>query len=129
MNPSTMLAECAKAGVVLSLNPQGGIQAAGDRGAVAKLLPTIKAHKPELLAALAGKAQQATQQPESLLDECKRLTVEVIGGNDAFPWQGRTLDADGARLYAFKRFETATREDLEDFIQWARDFLEGRAKP
>ena len=78
MNPTTMLADFAKEGVVLSLNTHGGIRASGGREAVARMLPIIKQHKPELLAALAGRPLQATPQPETLMDECKRLTVEIM---------------------------------------------------
>ena len=128
MNPTTMLADFAKEGVVLSLNTHGGIRASGGREAVARMLPIIKQHKPELLAALAGRPLQATPQPETLLDECKRLAVEIMAAmGGTFTYQGRTLDADKAREVAFAQLEAADEAELKDFIEVARERLAGFA--
>ena len=37
-----------------------------------------------------------------------------------FAYQGLPLTIDGAKAYAFERFETASTADLEDFAAWAK---------
>lgn len=125
MNPTTMLADFAKEGVVLSLNTHGGIRASGGREAVARMLPIIKQHKPELLAALAGRPLQATPQPETLMDECKRLTVEIMVamGVATFTYQGKALVAGNARAVAFAQLDQADQDELEDFVRCAGERL------
>lgn len=53
MSPRELIAGAAADGVTLSLSPQGTIKAAGDAAAVERWAPAIRAHKMELIAALA----------------------------------------------------------------------------
>lgn len=53
MSPRELIAGAAADGLTLSLSPQGTIKAAGDAAAVERWAPVIRAHKTDLIAALA----------------------------------------------------------------------------
>ena len=59
MTPADVLGQCQQTGVVIGMDDQG-LYVRGDREAVNRLLPTIKAHKAELLALLADHARPPT---------------------------------------------------------------------
>ena len=64
MTPNEVINECQKSGVILSMDAKGGLAYRGPKDATTRLLPTIKQHKPELLALLAGRMQKKPEPAE-----------------------------------------------------------------
>jgi hypothetical protein len=99
MTPSTILRLAEKDGVSLELTSAGALKVAGGRAAVSRWLPTIRTHKPDLLAVLAAN------------NESDHDTL-----NEAFEERAAIMEYDGGftRLEAEQR----ARSDLATLEPW-----------
>lgn len=68
MNSSDLIQECRRSGVTLAADEDGGLTYRGDRAAINRLLPTIKAHKPDLLRILTAQATEVS--PDDVHTDC-----------------------------------------------------------
>jgi hypothetical protein len=113
MTPAAIIREAAADGVSLALSPAGTIKATGDQVAVDRWLPVLRAHKPDILAALARPSLSGTA-PEF----AARLSAED---------QGHIVAGD-IRLGTVQAFEQAaiTREaqDLREHFEERAGILE-----
>ncbi len=111
MNTIELLVTIDREGLRLGLDDGGGLRCYGDRAKVQALLPAIRQHKPELLAALAGKP--ATTEPDpparellttdefgAIAQASERLDrlVDLLGMNErrALETRGAEPQSDGA---------------------------------
>ena len=105
------LNECQQAGVTLGIDDQGGLTVRGGRDAIARLVPAIRAHKPELLHLLTSQPQlvvsivrtsqgrysvdmEVDEKPEQIAEALPKLAVvhyRLKNGEGA----GTILDPDG----------------------------------
>ena len=72
MNPATIIREVAADGVALALSDAGSIKAIGEASAVNRWLPTIRKHKPQIVAALRDAARN-----RPIPDDLEKLIVRA----------------------------------------------------
>jgi hypothetical protein len=105
MNAPELLATLESQGLRLSLDGAGGLRCHGDKAKVGAILPSLKAHKPELLRLLAGKPP-IPPNPDHGTDTDQETLARAIAILDA----GHRLSVDGGRLVSIAK-EPANRDE------------------
>lgn len=80
MTPTTIICKAMADGVQLALSATGNIKASGDQLGVEKWLPTIRAHKPEIIEALqdaANDSDDAVPDDRCTCRQCQQLRARV----------------------------------------------------